>query len=355
MPKWRCLLLALPALLWGDPVRSAPPAFHLPGADLLLGIQVQRILQQGSGQELRRQFSQTGLVPPAQLDSLEAIEQICLSTRTSQFTPETDPPLLITLHGRFELDKLRQFARSKRATSTTYRGLEVLSPANAGINGLHVALVSPETVLLADRRSLRQVIDGINGRASTTLAMRAEALASRHDVWMVAAVPPEAVQREPRLTLFRDVRSVEVGASLGELIHSQVRLRTGDSSAADRLVMSLQTLLGLAQAQAAPAKLLQQVEVKAAGDAALLTFALDTKQIPIAAAIQQAVTGDFDWQRLMRDLPAKAPDSPPATPVRAAVLLPKDPPAPQFIRIYGLESGPREIPFGPTLPAKAEK
>jgi hypothetical protein len=135
--------------------------------------------------------------------------------------------------------------------------------------------------------------------------------------------------RTPQLTMFSDVRSMDMAVSLERGLGFELTLKTRSRAAAGKLAGAVLALTQLAPSQGLEADLLKGLSVKNDGAAVMVSLAVD----PTALA-----KGISKMQRSVEPRAAAPPEQPPP------------PPAKRVIRIVGAESGPTEIPFDPPSP-----
>lgn len=299
-----------PSTAAGD---AAPWRFVHPNAKALIGVNWRAMAASPLSATIRKQ------IPGSQTEGMEFVEQLdrlLLSSPGPASAGQKDAPFLVLLEGRFNLVDLRQRAAEEGARDSAYKLVEVLSPRDASEPS--IAILGPHEILLGDRQSVTMAIDRRNALpGNNPLFERAAELAAANEIWAVFATPPRAVSADKfaAMPFTADIESLEGGLSLKE---GGVRLRLNAKSpgAAKTLAANVQAMLNLVASRNGAADALRDLDVAIDGASVRLALHVDPRQ----------------W-------------APPAPAVAKAAAPPR-PPERQVIRIYGLDEGVREIPFG---------
>lgn len=238
----------------------------------------------------------------------------------------SSPDLLAIASGNFPVEALRSQALAKNLKPASYRGIEMyLAPGKT----LSLAQLTEQIVLLGSRKTLERAVDrslAETGRRYSPLLERAAHVAQDYDLWVVADQLPDALASE-FVPLDLETNGFEGGASLADGLQMGASFNAGSPDRAAKAAENLRQ-----QIPAFPA-IARGLQVSVEAQSVLLSLEVSAGEL--SAALRPTAA------------PAPAP-VPPPTPT------PKPEPAPQgpqVIRIFGLDSGPVEIPF-PAAPKK---
>ena len=352
----------LAAAIWCAPGSVSMPSlwrYAHPEAKALIGIEWNRILNSPLGQQMRQKIAESGVSEVEGLDFLDDIDRIFIS---SPGNPEGEtkqqPPVVIAARGRFDLAKVRKIAAAKMTPVESYGPIEILEQHEADDVPMAMALVDSQTILLGDSESVRAAIDAHMaadpGVAEDPLFLRAVELAAGNDLWIVAHASPSdfSTTSTEQAPFLEDVERIEVGLSLQDGLGLQLNLGTASEDSAQNLAGGLQFMLAMLlsgqQNQPGMPNLSEKLRVSTESSMVRLALSLDQSELEQAfnqvrssvssslsgagdVEVRAAVGGDGEWN--VGSQPQETAVSRPAVPEK------------QVIRIYGMEGGPREIPF----------
>ena len=306
-----------------------------PDAKLLLGIDLKSIRESAAWQLFR---DQAKTQPPASgmqaigMGILEQVNHIFVSSpANSTANAKTNPPFLLAVEGKFPIDQLKPFLQSaprRFGTADIYRLSKTDSTTLAVMDGL---------LLLGDENSVLSAIDR-RGHAllpASKLLVRAKALASTNDFWVIAdeslsKFRPASATSNPLATQFASqIKGLDFGLAVREGFQFELSLATENDAAASQMaqMFATQIQLGLASEPNTPqaAEMVQKLKIDSLGNRVRVSLALSNEEL---AALLQAE------QTARMQVAAAAPQTP-----RPAAR----PAKPGKIVIYGLDDGPREI------------
>lgn len=363
------LVISLATVSWGaELTRMAEPTlwrYSRPDAEMLVGLNWKRLSQTEPGKMLQEQLQQAGIASGDDAQTLNSIDQVLISSMAPSSSQKSDPPTLITIKGRFNLHKLRQLALAKKATIRPYQSVEVITPAKAQAGDLHIALISGETIVMGDRKSLIAAIDAAREatpHGGNMLYTRAIELTSRHDLWFAATIPPTAKGDAKFATeLLKNVKVVDGGLSAGDKLKLELNLNTTSEVEAATLAGLCNAMLAMLpadqKAKLPGGELLGGVSIKPVRSSVRLAMALDPKDMKKQAGtlgplMGNLVAGNFDLKAMALPAPpptamaaaANAASAAEVAPTTFKVDVAEKALEPSFIKIYGLEGGTRIIP-----------
>src|SRR5713226_6164230 len=175
-----------------------------PDAKLLVGIDLKSLRESAVGQSVRSQWNaQPQQIGPAALalGFLEQIDRIFISSPSLSSSPiktagktvgtaatkttaaNENPPFLLVVEGTLPLQQLLAFLPG---TAHRYRDIDVYRGAKAG--DANMAMLDARTIVLGDEKSVIAAIDrrGHTAPPASSILSRAKALASTHDIWIIA-------------------------------------------------------------------------------------------------------------------------------------------------------------------------
>jgi hypothetical protein len=324
-----------------------------PDAGLVFGIEWRKIVASSVGEMLTEQLKKSELTKVPGFESVENallhdLDSVLIAAPASGLSKRSSqPPILVVVKGRFNVDQLRTLVMSKGQNVETYRGVELLSGPDtraaagpkASAYPTRVAFFDANTILAGDRAEVRAAIDRLKtGRLTEPnrgiLAGISE-LASQNDLWMIAEIPADALKDAPPAAaqMFSGVKSAELGMSFGQGFGLQVNVRAKDDASAQSMAQTLQGLLAMAamsQSQSPQsAEMVKKVKITSQGSRVKLALALDRSELE--KIIQETQNS------------RRAASTPKETPTHAP-----EPAGPKTVRIIGLDSGPVEVPFSET-------
>ena len=331
-----------------------------PDAKALVGIDVKSIGESPFGTRLLKEFAEAGFKAKAQaegFDFLNETERLLLSSPgTAPGAGKNSAPFVIALQGRFDLPKIRAFVKSKGATRSFYKKVELLSPED-GAKGQDfvMALVGPQTIVVGDPASVKAALDHHSAAdvsaSANPLYQRAVELAGIHDVWFTSEVSPSSLSEgNPAMAMFAEVQGFEGGLSFRSGLGLEVILNTASSEGAQKLAGGVQALLQMAALgadqegaggkRANPAELLKKLRV--GSDATQVKFALSFDQAELDRGIDE-MKASFRTSatQTVAGIQTRPGQTAPAVKPQPEI----DPATPLVIKIYNSDGGTREIPF----------
>lgn len=219
---------------------------------------------------------------------------------------------IVIARGRFDPGRISQFARTSGATSSFYKGVEVLAGNDkTGKNNGLLAILDNSTAIAGEQDAVKAAIDR---RALSSAALKAETLAKindlsgRYDAWMVSAslerladdVRPE-VGQTMHGNLMAAMQSVTGGVRFGANIELMAEAVMRSDKDAQAMVDVVKFLAGMMQLNSEDkkaaefAKLLDKMDLKASGNQFRLTMTLPEDVIETflkPAANRRARTGN---------------------------------------------------------------
>jgi len=313
------LIMVTSGLLFSIAAASAEshPAwwrYASPEATALVGIQWEHLRSSPFAEAISGELSGDDGFGFPDLDCLKDARQIVISS----------PALLAMAAGNFSSATLRDQATRKGLKRALYREVEIWVTPGKGT--LSIARMNDQLVLLGLLKNLQDAIDrtlrdDANRNFSPLLARAARY--SRDDLWVVAARLPDDLAGR-FLPLDADAEGFEGGVSLDNGLKLKAVFNSSSEDAADKLV---ETLKGM-----------------------LISMPLGTRGIEVRidqndVTLSMAVTAE-QLRAGLKTTPVVAKAEPKPTPKsepKPEPAAPKPPPAPQVIRIYGLDEGTREI------------
>jgi len=261
----------------------------------------------------------------------------------------SEPPMLVVVRGHFDLAKVRKSLADHGAKPQLFNSIQVYRPQGKNSRDMAFVLMDAQTIVIGDAGS---VFASLERNASPTPAdggpilARAVELDSRYDVWAIMS-GMQAIANDRLMGLLAggglqsDSRSFEAGVSLRNGLAADISLIFPSEPEARSMASEFSKLMKAAVKDkvGGPAMVDFEKRLKVAAEGATAKISLrmtpqefeKNAQIFAAARQQQAV--------------AVAENKPAAETVPVAAK-----PAPQMIRIEGLDDGPREIRLKPEQP-----
>jgi hypothetical protein len=315
-----------------------------PDAGLVFGIEWRKIVDSSVGSLLTEQIK-ANMPPVPGMESLQKtllndLDSVLIASSASALSKgASQPPALVVVKGRFNVDQLRSLIPAKSLSVEKYRGVELLmasAPAaasKAAADQTRIAFLDANTILVGDRAELRAAIDRIKTGKLTAakggiLAGIGE-LTVGNDIWMIVDIPPSALKEAPPAAaqMFSGVKSAELGVSFGQGFGMQVNIRAKDAAAAQSMQQALQGLIamaGMSQSEnPQSAEMIRKIRITAENSRVKLALALDRAEL----------------EKIIKEMKPSGKPLPTATPAIAP-----QPAGPKSIRITGLDSGPIEVP-----------
>jgi len=278
------------------------------------------------------------------LEFVKQLDRVLISSPGKQEWPGVNRPaaasLLMVIQGKFDWTVLR-----KKTTIKRYKTVEWLVPKDAS-EEMQIGVMNPETLLLGDRRSLTGAIDrGLDSNAANrgSLFDSAAGVSATDPLWFTVTSPATLTHAQGFAAKFaNDIRQISGGVQFRDGLNLHVDLKTDQPRQAAKLLATIQAMMTLQLAAAngpGPASLLHQIKAAQTGASVQLALAMTTGEIQ---QMLKSVKGGLSSGAWMS---AAANFNPSQT---RSTLSPAHtkPPEKQVIKIVGLDSGPREIPFG---------
>jgi len=324
------LYLVTGILLFGIGTSSAEshPASHpswwryaSPDATALVGIQWEHLRSSPFADAVSGELSGDDGLGFPDLDCLKQARQIVISS----------PVLLAMAAGDFPAPVLREQATRKGLKRAVYHDIEIW--VTPGKETLSIARMSDQLVLLGLLRNLQDAIDRslLEGedRGFSPLLARA-AHYSQDDLWVVATGLPDALA-DRFIPIDAEAQGFEGGVSVQGGLKLKAAFTTSSEDAADHLV---ETLKGMLVSMPVATR---GIEVRIDQNTVTLSMAVTEQQLAAGLKAAEPVVAKAAPKPESKPKPKPKPElEPKPEPVAAK-------PAPQIIRIYGLDEGPREI------------
>jgi len=242
-------MLAPAAIAGVDP---ALLALVPPDAKMLIGIQVSQTQASPFGQYLLSQ----DLFSAAQLD--RSTNQILTA---AGFDPRRDLREILAAsgdglsglllgRGAFQPAKVAKAAVAAGASSSKYRGVDLLTLAGTGKNKIagSIAFLDASTVAAGDDGAVKAVIDRHAAGAvfSGALADRARQMSSANDAWLASLTPPAAFTGGPTGGTPGATQNPQLGP-VQNLLQSALQFSAGLKFAATQVTLSAEVLTRSAQ------------------------------------------------------------------------------------------------------------
>ena len=344
-------LLALglaPALGLAQPM-SGPWRFIPPDSTEGLSVDWGRIRASHIIKLLREKWMDGAPVPGAEfLDSVDD-RFLISSTGKNSNDPDAETGLLVVVSGHFDLARVRTVLAQYRLKPQQYNSFQVYRPQGKDPKDWAFVLFDSRTILMGDTRSIFACLDRAAFPAAEPLAgspvARAADMDANYDVWAIVDTP--GAFGADRLTAFlrgsdQDTESqgLEFGLSLRDGLALDYTMMLGSNADAKQMAGELSRIIKLAVkdklGEPALVDLEKKMKFTAQGSLAKLTVRLTPQELEknariFAASHQtpvQPAAGLAQVRPVVKPQPAPAP-----------------PPEKQVIRIEGLDSGPREIPY----------
>ena len=319
--------------------------FIHPDAKVFIGVKVQRLLQSPIAAQIGNELQGVNLPEVSGIPGRELfreVDELFLSSPgpAPDAAPDAQPPLLIRVTGHFEMPKVEAFLRQSGAHLQLYLKHRVYR--HRGDGDMAATLLDSHTLLIGDAPSLFAALERLDWSADATprnpLLARAIELDATSDVWMVSDSEPSSFSQLSQFPLLDGIRGMELAANVNEGLAFQLALNTDSPDAAARLALALNQLLAMAMKGH-----FSSPDVAAA--VKNLHFAVDEASVRLKVTIgpeemKKAIASlhrEIEKQAQVAALRHTAPSAAPAQPAA--------PPERQYIRIDGLDGGPREIPY----------
>ena len=368
------LITALTMLVFCPSVQAASPEiwqFAHPDSNVLIGIEWARAKSLPGGRVFSSELADAGAKAKHSgtgFEILDSVDRILVSTAGRGGFQANNTPMVIAIEGRLDLAKIRRLLPPGTALER-FSGVDLYVPPKTKPNEPLLAVLNERMVLFGPRRDLAAVLDARSG-AAAELSQRAAALSSQCELWVAATAPSEDIAPGSAASgnQFKDIEAIELGVSFAAGLGLRMDVTAKNEAAAQGFAGLVQIVSSMAakdaQKQPAVAELARQLEVATEGRILRLRMNVPVEQLQksIAEFRQKAAEagaqglGSLLGVPIPGGLPGALGSAPQAGPVSKAAQTPPPAPLPQekqVIKIYGMESGPVEIPYG-TPPKKKD-
>lgn len=327
-----------------------PLRFIPPNSKALVSIDWSRIRTSHIATMLREKWVEPAAVPGSEFLN-DADRFLISSPGKNAGDPEADAPLLIVVAGRFDLARVRTVLAQHRLKPQQYNSFQVYRPQGKDAKDLAFVLFDSRTILIGDSRSIFACLDRAafppQAPTSDSLMARAPDMDSSYDGWAIVNTPG-ALGADRLTELLRgsdadaDAQGFEFGLSLRNGLAVDYTLTLGSEAAAKQMATELSRIIRLTVKDKLGEPALLDLEKKmkftAQGALAKVTVRLTAQELEknaqiFAASHKQPPAGQAA-AGLAQVRPVIKPEPAPPTP-----------PEKKMIRIEGLDSGPREIPY----------
>lgn len=337
-------LLVAPAVVSAE-TDPALLRFIAPNSKAVISVDWKTLKASHIGALLREKFvdSNPGSAMPG-TEFLDDVDRCIISSpgRTSAIET-TDAPMLIVVHGHFDLGKVRKLLAQHGAKPQMFNSIQVYRPQGKSSHDMAFVLVDAQTILIGDAPSVFAGVERSANPAtpeSTSLLARVTEMDSRYDVWaLMTGFTSMASDRLMGLLAGggpsgSEARSFEAGVSLRNGLVADISLFFPSEPEARSVASEFSKLIKAAVKDkiGGPAMIDLEKKLKIAADGAVakISLRLTPQELEknariFAAARPQPVVAQADIQPVTRGLP----------PVAKA--------EPKVIRIEGLDEGTREI------------
>lgn len=274
----------------------------MPDAQVLAGLQVTQAKGSAFGQyvlshlsvnntQLQEFVSQTGF------DPRQDVSEIVISSNWKANTP--DNRWLIAAHGTFNVNKITAAGVSNGATSTTYRGINLVTHASSSAtqSANAFAFLDPATGLAGDIASVEAAIDRKlnNTPADSAIYSKAQQASANNDFWFVTLVPlsnfasslpGSQLSGAMQGNLFAAINQASGGVRFGDTVTISAAAVTRSEKDAQSLVDVVKFFAGLVQlnrqksdAAGQVATLLDTLQASASGNTTTISLSIPEAQL----------------------------------------------------------------------------
>jgi|CZKS01.1.fsa_nt_gi hypothetical protein len=281
---------------------------------------------------------------------LDDVDRVIISSPDRAHADETsEPPMLVVVRGHFDLAKVRKTLADHGSKPQLFNSIQVYRPQGKNSRDMAFVLMDAQTMLIGDAGSIFASLERIANPAQTAdaspLLARAAEMDSHYDVWALMS-GLQAMGSDRLLGLLAgggfqsDSRSFEAGISLRNGLAADISLIFPSEPEARNMASEFSKLMKAAikDKVGGPAMLdlEKRLKVTAQGTTAKISLRMTPQEFEKNAQIFAAT----------RQQPAiESADIKPAVAEATIPVPPK--PAPQMIRIEGLDDGPREVRLKP--------
>lgn len=374
-----CLLLA-PALGIAQSDAGLWRYVH-PNAKAVISIDWERVKHSAVGAMLRQKFetakaSATATAAPLPIpqfpgmEMLDDVDRILISTpgepaakpvqdanpdasaadAAPVATAAADTPLLIVVHGHFDLIKLKQLLAHYGTKPQMFNSTEVYRPQSKDGKDMAIVPLDPQTILVGDVASVFATLE--RNKFATpppppgSILARAAEMDANYEAWVLTAAPDALGNDQLNAVLSgsdwgSDTRGFEAGVSFRTGVLVDVVVRFASEASAQKMVTELGHMIQLTAKTRANEPAMQDLanKLKVTAEGLAAHFRLQLTAAEVAKSVQ---TMQASYQRGA----AAAQHTPPVdVNIRPVVRPAPVPPKPAVIRIEGLDNGTREIPY----------
>ena len=331
-----------------------------PDAKLMIGIDLKGLRESAAGrafsEQMKAQAPQTGpaaigmgflnqvdriFISSPALPPVKMAEKAASGKTHAPAAAATNPPFLMMVEGTLPLQQLLAFLPG---TSHRYHEVEIFRGSKA--NDASLAMLDMRTILVGDAKSVEGAIDR-RGKAlpvPSALLKRAEALASTHEIWIIASdslskFQPQGSDASNALAskIASQIKGLDMALSVRDGIELQLAVATENETVANQMAQMLSGQLSLAM-------LTQTADPWAADMAKRLH--VDTEGAHVRVSF--ALTADEFAEQLRKSqtmMTARAGVGAHGADVQTSSepAKPQPKPVPGKVKIYGLDEGVKEI------------
>jgi hypothetical protein len=318
--------------------------FAHPGTDMLMGLNLKMLLTSPAAAPLRDMVGGMGAMNGERLKMLEDVDEIYVSVRSKYVKgrPAGEPLGVILLLGNFDNGAIMKMFEKQPKVAARF--------------------IDRHTIMLGDEESMAGAVARLKGEDGlvSPVIERAKELAAGNDFWIVGSPAPIAGLK-PRGSMkkqggmageieaiFDQLRSFSLGVALRDELKLDLGVNLRTKAAADQLMSLYQRFE--AEMRKTPegekqwTEMAQSLEVHPNGTA--VRFSLHADMASFQQTMAQAAQG------LMAPIPIQVAQQAPVPvapqPVAPPAVVPQPVvPVRRTVRVYGMESGYREIPASP--------
>jgi hypothetical protein len=269
----------------------------MPDARILAGVDVEQAKNSPFGQFVLSQMTEdkdfTDFVATTGFDPRRHLQEVLLASTT---VGNEHGKGLIVARGVFDKNRIIATAKNEGAASTSYNGVDVLTPPNKEGRTVWIAFLDSSVLVIGDDANVRGALD--RRTASRGLAPDISAkvsdLSRHNDVWMVShggfqnitrRLPEEQVGGAIRGEFFEAVEQTSGGIKFGTTVQISGEAVTKTPKDATALADVMRFLAGLVQMNsskqgaAALARVLETLDLKAENNIMRFTVSVPQAQI----------------------------------------------------------------------------
>ncbi|HUA19963.1 MAG TPA: hypothetical protein VMB25_14535 [Bryobacteraceae bacterium] len=272
--------------------------------------------------------------------------------------PVPDAPLLIVIQGHFDLIRVKQVLAHYGTKPQLFNSTEVYRPQSKDGKDMAIVPLDPQTILIGDAASVFATLERNKFAAPTpapgSLLARAAEMDANYEAWILTAAPDSLGSDQLKAMLNgsdwgSDARGFEAGVSFRSGVLIDVVVRFASEVSAQKMVTQLGHMIQLTSKARGSEQVMQDLASKlkltAEGQAAHLHLRLTAQEV--AQGVQQMQASYERGLAAGRHAIIPQQTSAQRTPadIRPVVQPAAVPPKREVIRIEGLDSGTREIPY----------